>query len=404
MRRASLVTLAALCGLAPAVLSTPALAQRAGQPVARTLRTPEVEYAEPFTAISGVRELSDGRVIVADRVEKTLQLLDLASGTATPIGREGGGPNEYQMPGQLFALPGDSTALFDFGNMRYLLIAPNGTVAGTFTTVDPGEGDIRLMLAPRAADAQGNFYFFDRGMNRGPGGGIAMASPDSGTVLRFDRRTRTTTPVARVALPKMEVSSSGGPGGAQRFTMRMSSPYAAQDDWVAGLDGRVAVVRHDPYRVEWVAPNGQRVVGPVLPYERLRVTDADKEEYRTRSRGASVQAMSVRIGGGGASGSNAPPPSTANMRLPEPTDWPEFKPPFTGNAAVVAPDGALWVLRTRPAGDRAPRYDVFDSFGKLTGTMVLPADTRLIGFGRNSAYLVRTDEDDLQYLQKYKLW
>jgi len=33
-----------------------------------------------------------------------------------------------------------------------------------------------------------------------------------------------------------------------------------------------------------------------------------------------------------------------------------------------------------------------------------PAGTRLAGFGRNSAYVVRTDEDDLQYLQRFKLF
>jgi len=79
------------------------------------------------------------------------------------------------------------------------------------------------------------------------------------------------------------------------------------------------------------------------------------------------------------------------------------KPPFTSGAAVVAPDGALWVLRTRPAEDKVPSYDVFDSFGRQVGRVVLPRDTRLAGFGQRSVYLVRTDADDLEYLQRYAM-
>ena len=63
----------------------------------------------------------------------------------------------------------------------------------------------------------------------------------------------------------------------------------------------------------------------------------------------------------------------------------------------------LWVLRTRPAEDPVPSYDVFDSFGKQVGRVVLPKDTRLAGFGQRSVYLVRRDADDLEYLQRYAL-
>ena len=54
--------------------------------------------------------------------------------------------------------------------------------------------------------------------------------------------------------------------------------------------------------------------------------------------------------------------------------------------------------------DDVPSYDVFDSWGARVGTVKLPPNGRLVGFGRNSAYVVRTDEDDLQYLQRYRLF
>ena len=40
---------------------------------------------------------------------------------------------------------------------------------------------------------------------------------------------------------------------------------------------------------------------------------------------------------------------------------------------------------------------------KLTGKVVLPKQTRVIGFGAGgTVYTIRVDEDDLQYLQRYR--
>ena len=57
----------------------------AAQAPLKTLTKPDVEYAEPFTQINGVRELRDGRVIVADVREKTVQIVDLKAGTAQKV-------------------------------------------------------------------------------------------------------------------------------------------------------------------------------------------------------------------------------------------------------------------------------------------------------------------------------
>jgi hypothetical protein len=61
------------------------------------------------------------------------------------------------------------------------------------------------------------------------------------------------------------------------------------------------------------------------------------------------------------------------------------------------------VGRYRAASDRNPRYDVFDATGKLTGQVVFPPRTRIVGFGKGVVYTVRADEDDLQYLQKWAM-
>jgi hypothetical protein len=68
---------------------------------------------------------------------------------------------------------------------------------------------------------------------------------------------------------------------------------------------------------------------------------------------------------------------------------------------VTTPDGEVWVLRTRSASDKTPIYDVFDRTGALAKRVTLNPESRVVGFGKGTVYVARTDEDDLQYLQRY---
>src|SRR4051812_30316772 len=101
----------------------------------RVLATPEAEWSDPFSSVNGLRELRDGRVIVSDNREKTLQLIDF-KGSATKIGREGSGPGEFGLPVSVYAAPGDTTWVFDLLNSRFLVIDPNGKPVSTFVTSD----------------------------------------------------------------------------------------------------------------------------------------------------------------------------------------------------------------------------------------------------------------------------
>ena len=69
------------------------------------LPAPEKTFPEDFTQIRGVRELSDGRVIVSDRLDKGVVVADFTRGTMLKIGRTGSGPAEYRLPTGLSAMP-----------------------------------------------------------------------------------------------------------------------------------------------------------------------------------------------------------------------------------------------------------------------------------------------------------
>ena len=109
--------------------------------------------------------------------------------------------------------------------------------------------------------------------------------------------------------------------------------------------------------------------------------------------------MRITMNNGQRSVQTGPP----GAEMPDPTDWPEQMPPFLDNAAMVAPNGTIWVARTRQANDELPKYDVIDASGKVAMRVTLPKGSRVVGFGNGVVYTVRVDEDDLQYLQRYRM-
>lgn len=377
-----------------ALLAIPALQQ---QPPTRRLGT-AVELSEPFTRVTSLRALADGRVLVADARDRILHLVDFRAGTATKVGREGSGPGEYGIPQSLVALPADTTLLYDPMNGRLLVILPGGT-PGPLLRIP--ELDPATRGPPRAADARGTF-FYEVSRPVEPGTLYQASKVD---IVRLDRATRRLDTLATLQLPeKMSTGARQLPGGMVRAYT--NKPLAARDVAAFAPDGRVAIVRAADYRVEWLGPDGARTAGPATPYQRIRIDAAEREAFlasQTRPGNIIVRGPPGGATPGAAAPRAAPIPRGAGSFDDQPAEWPDYKPPFLAGAAIVAPDGRLWVLKTRPHDDPAPVYDVFDGAGRLVERIAIPPRTRLAGFGAGVAYLVRTDADDLEWLGRYPL-
>ena len=117
-------------------------------------------FPEPFSRIVGVRELSDGRTLIADRTEQHVSFVDFESGSLQQVGREGNGPGEYQTPTSLLPLPDDMTLLVDFGNMRTTRITAEGKLEDGFSMMQGGD---RLVM-PGGTDLNGAVYHSSSGM------------------------------------------------------------------------------------------------------------------------------------------------------------------------------------------------------------------------------------------------
>ena len=68
---------------------------------------------------------------------------------------------------------------------------------------------------------------------------------------------------------------------------------------------------------------------------------------------------------------------------------------------TIAPNGTLWVERPVNAGAPA-LYDVLSPTGSLLYRVTLPTRSRIVGFGPSGIYAVRLDEDDLEFLERFR--
>jgi hypothetical protein len=373
--------LLALCVLAMATLRPAALG---AQPVVR-LDRPAATLEEPFSSGRGIRELSSGKLLIADFIEQRVVLADFASGTVREVVREGAGPQEVRLPQGLVPHLGDSTLLIDVGNGRVTLLAPDGRAVRSIPSDRPGVGGVR------GVDARGRFYFAVPSWAEGPNALV----DDSVRVVRWMPGTEDVEQVAVVQSTRWRKDRSPA------MTPRIPTVgYAGQDAWVVGADGAIAIVRANPYRMEFIGADGTvaRRGAPVTT-PRRPVTVADKERF-VRAFGAGA----VQSGRGENGGMGRPPaPSDAEVaQQVTTTEWATHHPPFEASGVFAAPGGRTWVRLPSLPGERV-RYDVFGANGERERQVELRAGRRVALVGVHGVYVVAEDADGVQVIELYRL-
>jgi hypothetical protein len=383
--------MSALLGLVVPGAARPAAAQEL------KLTKPTAKLSHQFSVISGLRELSDGRVVVADGIDNVVIRADLVTQRMDTIGRAGSGPGEYKAPDALHPLPDDGLLLLDLGNARISMFDGSGKYreSAPIAQGSPGgrgPGGLSLIV-PRATDGTGRIYYQPLGGGRGA---------DSTPVIRWDRARARFDTVARVKLPTVIMKSSGTPTN-QRQTQR-PPPYPAQDLWTVAPDGRVALIRSSEYRVDWVAPTGERVVGKPIPAPPVPVREAEKREYLAEQAASGLSVAVENVNGNVSmrfSRGRQPDRDPEDEIDLSSQEWPATKPVATGWVATD-PAGRAWVERSVAAG--APRsYDVLGPDGAVVRRVTLPPNRRLVSIGAKGLYARHVDGDGINYLERYSL-
>jgi len=368
-----------------------------GQAVAvRDLPRPAREIEEPFSLVSGALEIKAAQVLAIDATEMSVTLVDFTKGTRTTVGRQGSGPGEYRAPAGLFRLQGDTIWLFDAMQQRLVAYNPDLTPGTTIPMLVFDQSTTTALTAPFFSDRKGQLYASAMMIQAGrSGGNMQMSIPDSVGLVRVDPRGK----AGRTELARVRFPTSGKPdikqnGTAIKYTMAYPG-LVASDPWTVFPDGRIAIVRGATYTVEFIAVDGKKTSARVA-YDPIKVTAADqKAEMDSARRMMAEQGKTVQ--------KMMPANITMDFELLPPAEWPANYPPVSPLGALAAPDGRLWVKRSTPVRVGREQWDVIDQSGKLVARWRLPAMTTLVAVGQGVVYTVRTDEDDLRYLQRVEV-
>jgi len=347
-------------------------------PTARTLPPADAKLGAEFSRIVGLRELADGRVLVADLTDKRVVVADFAKNSVTEVGHVGHGPAEYASVSRLFALGGDSTLMNDVSNGRWQVFRSD-KILGAFPPDHPAVRASKLAF--RGSDTRGDVLATMDGISSITGGTQAFGPSDSARLIYVSLSTGRVDTVGKIRMPTLKMQSRVDNAGKPTSVNITVSPFSVGEEPILLPDGWLAIARLDPYRVDWRSPDGRWTLGKPLPFTIQLVSAREKEAWIAR--------RTIQIG-----------------RAPQAVNddaWPLMIPPFQSLPLLAGPGGAVLVARTQTATHPGNRYDIVDRTGHLTGWLDLPASERIAGVGTKSVYVVVTDDDGIQRLQRHAL-
>jgi hypothetical protein len=345
----------------------------------RALALPDQIVPDAFSVVVGVRELGDGRVLVADRREKRLVLVQFSPLLITDVGRNGDGPGEYNSANGLIALGGDTTLLADGSSRRWLLLdgisfvrttpAMSTTARNLGTHLHGGDARGRVLVAVGVTSSTGP-----------SGSAVAVERADSIAILLLDLYRGNTDTIVRLRGRYRGMNVVERTVRGVKLTYHLVNPLATEEQAHLFSDGWIAVLRSEPYRVEWLSPGGQRVRGPALPLDKVIVDEVEKQEL-------------IRRHWNGEEGVVWP-----SHVFP---GWPAELPAFANGALLPAPDGRLLVRRLVSARLGKTYYDVIDRSGRLAFRLQLGTNERIVGSGKRHIYTVTRSADGLESLARH---
>lgn len=319
-----------------------------------------------FTRVVGVIPLSDSALLVADAVEEGLIRVRWSDRSEVQIGRRGEGPGEIKAVGPIWPLGGDSVFLVDSFTRSWTVVTGDSIIrvrapeaARTRVSALRGVSRAGFVLSNQRLDGAAERTLVRHSLRGDPFEiVVGLASAESGARLR----TR---------LPSGAIGVIGG------------NPLDTFEDGVLFPDGAIAVVRLDPYRVDWLSADGVWTRGAPLPFERIRVTRRVRCAVQERFLGFDCRAVDLE-------------------------GWPQVVPPLVPASRSGSPvptvlpadEGRLAILRT-PEVEPERRVDIVDRRGSLACVLELPAGVELLGFGPSVVYVLSTNSLGLQEVREH---
>lgn len=352
-----------------------AVAQRPEAP--RAIRAISAASPEEFTRVTSVRELANGRVLVADNRENRLMLIDFGGTAPRSLARSGDGPGEFRSVSQVHRLRGDSTLVVDARALRWTVLAGIGVVrtlnAAPFSAVSQ-----QVPLC--GADNMGNVCVIKPKTIAAPQPGLPIMGTindaESLVVLRVSLADVSRVDTLMSMPGRFLGAARGSKGGMNYFYY---NPLAVESQAQLDIDGWLAYVSPGPYQVTWKTPDGNLIRGPVI------------EQPVTLDEAMKVRAIQEY----------APSLARAGFTPSDFPKWPAWIPAIPNDALQLTWQKTLVIQRIAMPGRTERVYDVVDRTGKRIDRVFVPSNQRIVGFGASSVYVVTADSDGLEKLTKH---
>lgn len=345
-----------------------------------------------FTGFASTFRLADGRIVVVEPQGSVLKLIDSAGGV-TAIGRQGGGPGEFQFLVWAGRLPGDSILTFEVGTRRFQLFTPDGIfVRDSLFQPDIGGGQFPIPPIPTGAFSDGT-VLTQRSSKppfpfEGPEGSIKR---DSALVIRYDQAGKALDSLG--IWPSAEFFGVEMQVGPQKMRVPMARPFSPQLQ-VAVVRDTVYAASGDSWEIVVLTREGRPVRIVRRAAERIPVTPEMTARYREDF---AVAGEEIR---------QMPPEMKEQfMGSVEKAPFPDRLPAY--GRVLVAEDGHLWVQDaegTSFAGlGGAVRWSVVAPDGAWLGDVTVPAGVTVQAVGRDWVLGQRNDEDGAPHVLLYAL-
>lgn len=321
---------------------------------------------------------ADGRIVVASRSNHDLRFFDDAGRWIRTVGRQGGGPGEFDQPTLVGIGPGDSILVFDYGSRRLSVFDSAGRFARAVTWIDSG-------AKGTASDPSAVF----------PDGKLLIRTGRFVTPQDKSGIRRDTVPLSLGGADgKVEGLIGAFPGGeavveATGQTVTVSRLLFGRDLHAAVMDSLVIVGTGDRFSFDLYRRNGTLVRRVRRSYAEMPVTDQDVAasiEQQLAGFPQDMEQMKPRF-----------------RKMWETAPRPSTKPPY--DLLLVTRTGQIWIREFNQPNERTQmgRYAVFDRSGQWLETGLLPAGVVPVDVDAKSVLATWLDHDDVAHIRVYRL-
>jgi hypothetical protein len=336
----------------------------------------EGDSTAEFTRITGAIELPSGQIVVSDARSAYIRVFRPDGRFERNLGRVGAGPGEFR---NVTLLPpaGDTVLVWDAGLRRLTLYSPQGRLAGSLrVTASGGSRPIGLV-------------------GRLPNGRWLVATSYVPSLMRSGGTYADSVRVGTIA------ASGGGDvawiGWYPGATFWVWKPNAGSDHGESVGFARFGAITR-------VLTSGANIVIASGGTNEIHVLDATGRIVRRLSTPARPKLIADAERARARDAALAQAESERSRALIE-ASYARSATPAAGPAFddVRAVRGDLWIQKftTDPAAPQ--QYTVIRLDGTVVGQLMLPSRARLIDAGTNYAWVVTTDDDGVERLEKYAI-